>query len=123
MCDMLWSDPTTNYGEDKRDSFIMNMSRGCSYRFSSGDCTKFLDNNKLLAVIRGHEAQSEGYRLYKAHPKTDFPTLITLFSAPNYVDVYNNKGAILFYDGSTFNIQAIWFLPTSLLFTKVHGCL
>lgn len=105
MCDLLWSDPTTNYGEDKHESFTMNMSRGCSYRFSSGDCTKFLDKNKLLAVIRGHEAQNEGYRLYKAHPKTDFPTLITLFSAPNYVDVYNNKGAILFYDGNTFNIR------------------
>jgi serine/threonine-protein phosphatase 2B catalytic subunit len=24
-----------------------------------------------------------------------FPTVITLFSAPNYLDAYNNKGAIL----------------------------
>lgn len=92
MCDLLWSDPSTNYGEDRRESFGMNTARGCSYRFSYSDTCKFLDANKLLSVIRGHEAQNEGYRLYKAHQKNDFPSLITLFSAPNYVDVYNNKG-------------------------------
>jgi hypothetical protein len=26
---------------------------------------------------------------------SDFPVCITIFSAPNYCDVYNNKGAII----------------------------
>lgn len=30
---------------------------------------------------------------------------MTLFSAPNYVDVYKNKAAIIQYDGDTFNIR------------------
>ena len=106
LCDLLWSDPTVNYGEgDRWDSFLSNSSRGCSYRFSFRDCTKFLDANGLMAVVRGHEAQAEGYRLYHPHPKTGFPTLITLFSAPNYADVYGNKGAIMVYDGHAMNIR------------------
>merc|ERR1719197_2336669 len=38
------------------------------------------------------------------NPATGFPTVITIFSAPNYCDVYNNKGAILKFDNSTLNI-------------------
>ena len=30
--------------------------------------------------------------------KVDFPTVITIFSAPNYCDVYNNKGALIKFD-------------------------
>ena len=30
--------------------------------------------------------------------------VITIFSAPNYCDVYNNKGAILKFDNNTLNI-------------------
>lgn len=30
---------------------------------------------------------------------------MTIFSAPNYVDVYKNKAAIVQYDGDTFNIR------------------
>ena len=33
--------------------------------------------------------------MYKSNPKNGFPVLITLFSAPNYLDVYGNKAAIL----------------------------
>lgn len=37
--------------------------------------------------------------------KSEFPTVITVFSAPNYCDVYNNKGAILKFNSNTLNIQ------------------
>jgi len=30
--------------------------------------------------------------MYKKSSVTGFPSLITIFSAPNYLDVYNNKG-------------------------------
>ena len=36
---------------------------------------------------------------------SDFPIVITIFSAPNYCDVYNNKGAIIKFDNNTLNIQ------------------
>ena len=32
------------------------------------------------------------YRMYRKSQETGFPSLITIFSAPNYLDVYNNKG-------------------------------
>lgn len=32
------------------------------------------------------------YRMYRKSQSTGFPSLITIFSAPNYLDVYNNKG-------------------------------
>jgi hypothetical protein len=30
--------------------------------------------------------------MYKKNEATGFPSLITIFSAPNYLDMYNNKG-------------------------------
>lgn len=35
---------------------------------------------------------SYSYRMYRKSQTTGFPSLITIFSAPNYLDVYNNKG-------------------------------
>lgn len=59
----------------------------CSY----AACCDFLQNNNLLSIIRAHEAQDAGYRMYRKSQTTGFPSLITIFSAPNYLDVYNNK--------------------------------
>lgn len=32
--------------------------------------------------------------MYRKSQTTGFPSLITIFSAPNYLDVYNNKGKL-----------------------------
>jgi serine/threonine-protein phosphatase 2B catalytic subunit len=40
-----------------------------------------------------------------------YPSVVTLFSAPNYLDVYNNKAAILKYDANTFNIRQFNNMP------------
>lgn len=39
---------------------------------------------------------SHRYRMYRKSQTTGFPSLITIFSAPNYLDVYNNKGESCF---------------------------
>lgn len=31
--------------------------------------------------------------------------MITIFSAPNYCDVYKNKGAVIMIEGDSFNIK------------------
>ena len=36
---------------------------------------------------------------------TDIFSLITIFSAPNYLDVYNNKAAVLKYENNVMNIR------------------
>jgi len=106
LCDIIWSDPQEEKeGEPKSmELFIKNEVRGCSWFFTYEAATSFLYKNSLLSVIRAHEAQIEGYKMHKTNNATGFPTVITIFSAPNYCDVYNNKGAILKFDNNTLNI-------------------
>jgi len=73
--------------------------------------SRFLDNNNLLSVIRAHEAQLDGYKMHRWTGGADFPIVITIFSAPNYCDVYNNKGAIIKFENNTLNIQQFNFTP------------
>lgn len=35
----------------------------------------------------------------------NFPQIITIFSAPNYCDQYNNKGAVIKFENNSLNIQ------------------
>ncbi|XP_053889764.1 serine/threonine-protein phosphatase 2B catalytic subunit beta isoform isoform X2 [Malaclemys terrapin pileata] len=92
MCDLLWSDPSEDFGNEKsQEHFSHNTVRGCSYFYSYPAVCEFLQNNNLLSIIRAHEAQDAGYRMYRKSQTTGFPSLITIFSAPNYLDVYNNK--------------------------------
>ncbi|XP_024946110.1 uncharacterized protein LOC107273014 isoform X3 [Cephus cinctus] len=106
MCDLLWSDPLEDFGNEKNaEHFSHNSVRGCSYFYSYAACCDFLQNNNLLSIIRAHEAQDAGYRMYRKSQTTGFPSLITIFSAPNYLDVYNNKAAVLKYENNVMNIR------------------
>lgn len=82
MCDLLWSDPVEDFGQEKTtESFLHNHVRGCSYFFTyvfstvflqmggtdviHGLCRyqaacQFLERNNLLSIIRAHEAQDAG---------------------------------------------------------------
>ncbi|CCJ30971.1 unnamed protein product, partial [Pneumocystis jirovecii] len=80
MTDLLWSDPLEDFGEEKTDDFfVYNHVRGCSYFYR--------------------------YRMYRKTKTTGFPSVITIFSAPNYLDIYNNKAAILKYENNIINIR------------------
>lgn len=106
MCDILWSDPLEEFGQEKtNDFFTHNHVRGCSYFFSYPAACNFLEKNNLLSVIRAHEAQDAGYRMYRKTKTTGFPSVMTIFSAPNYLDVYNNKAAVLKYENNVMNIR------------------
>ena len=39
-----------------------------------------------------------GYKLHQWNGPAEFPAVITIFSAPNYCDVYNNKAAVLRFE-------------------------
>jgi len=107
MCDLLWSDPVEDYGHEKsyEEKYLFNATRGCSYFYTFKAVNDFLARNSLLTVIRAHEAQDVGYRMYRKCPQSGFPSLMTIFSAPNYLDVYQNKAAILKYDTNIVNIR------------------
>ncbi|VBB33209.1 unnamed protein product [Acanthocheilonema viteae] len=159
MCDLLWSDPLEDFGSERNsEQFSHNSVRGCSYFYRSvlfknfrdhqiatvftqlqdpfyAACCDFLQHNNLLSIIRAHEAQDAGYRMYRKSQATGFPSLITIFSAPNYLDVYNNKAAILKYENNVMNIRQFncsphpYWLPNfmdvftwSLPFVGEKGC-
>ncbi|XP_070272676.1 serine/threonine-protein phosphatase 2B catalytic subunit gamma isoform isoform X4 [Myotis yumanensis] len=106
VCDLLWSDPLEDYGSERTsEHYTHNTVRGCSYFYSYPAVCDFLRNNNLLSIIRAHEAQDAGYRMYRKSQTTGFPSLITIFSAPNYLDVYNNKAAVLKYENNVMNIR------------------
>ncbi|KAF8522667.1 Metallo-dependent phosphatase [Gautieria morchelliformis] len=106
MCDILWSDPIEEFGQEKtQDSFVHNHVRGCSFFFTYQAACQFLERNNLLSIIRAHEAQDAGYRMYRKTKTTGFPSVMTIFSAPNYLDVYNNKAAVLKYESNVMNIR------------------
>ncbi|KAI9202672.1 calcineurin [Polychytrium aggregatum] len=106
MCDLLWADPLEDFGQERTNEFFVHNSvRGCSYFFSYHAACAFLERNNLLSIIRAHEAQDAGYRMYRKTRTTGFPSVITIFSAPNYLDVYNNKAAVLKYENNVMNIR------------------
>ncbi|KAL8270594.1 hypothetical protein Esti_005493 [Eimeria stiedai] len=122
FCDLLWADPLDEAKEDQgmqivqgaEGAFFPNDVRGCSYFFAYTAASTFLDRNGLLSVLRAHEAQLEGYKMHQTNSKTGFPTVITIFSAPNYCDVYNNKGAVLKFENNTLNIQQFNYMTEML---------
>ncbi|EFA85776.1 calcineurin A [Heterostelium album PN500] len=103
--DLLWADPMEEFSPEIRDHYLPNDVRGCSYTYSYRAVCHFLQQNKLLSVIRAHEAQNAGYKMHLQNDATGFPSVITLFSAPNYLDAYNNKGAVLRYENNVMNIR------------------
>ncbi|KIM26454.1 hypothetical protein M408DRAFT_313551 [Serendipita vermifera MAFF 305830] len=112
MFDILWSDPIENFGAEKtEDSFVHNHVRGDSYLFTYQATCQFLERNGLLSIIRAHEAQESGYRMYRKTKTTGFPSVMTIFSAPNYLDMYNNKAAVLKYENNVINIRQFTCMP------------
>ncbi|KAG1741615.1 Metallo-dependent phosphatase-like protein [Suillus lakei] len=116
LCDLLWSDPVVNFGYEHEHSqqgpplppgttFEHNGVRGCSYFFTYEAACKFLERNNLLGIVRGHEAQDAGYMMYRKTPTKKFPSVITVFSAPNYLDVYHNRGAVIKYANKNITIR------------------
>ncbi|RDB30000.1 Serine/threonine-protein phosphatase 2B catalytic subunit [Hypsizygus marmoreus] len=116
LCDLLWSDPIANYGHEQEPSahgpglvpgttFLHNATRGCSFFFTYEASCQFLERNSLLGIIRGHEAQDAGYTMHRKTPTKKFPSVITIFSAPNYLDVYHNRGAVLKYANKNITIR------------------
>jgi serine/threonine-protein phosphatase 2B catalytic subunit len=64
-CDLLWADPVEAANGKTPDRYRANETRGCSYLFNVDAANTFLKKNKLLSIIRAHEAQLDGYKLHK----------------------------------------------------------
>jgi len=114
MCDLLWSDPYEDEADEDRDQdddapqsayYGHNETRQCSFVFGVEAVKQFLADNKLTSIIRAHEAQVDGYKMHMINRQSGIPRVITIFSAPNYCDVYKNKAACLKFDNNVLNIK------------------
>jgi len=105
FCDLLWSDPVDHERGLAEKRFRPNKVRGCSCNYGVEETNSFLEENNILSILRAHEAQLEGYKMHSWNGTSEFPAVITLFSAPNYCDVYNNKGAIIKLENNKMNIH------------------
>ena len=61
MCDILWSDPLEEFGEERiTESFVPRNKRGGSYFYTFKAVCDFLERNRLMSIIRAHEMQMAG---------------------------------------------------------------
>ncbi len=82
MAEMMWADPIVVRGRHP-------SKRGLGLSFGPDVTENFLSHNQLQVIVRSHEVKDEGYEVEHGGK------LITVFSAPNYCDQMNNKGALL----------------------------
>ncbi|KAK6750539.1 hypothetical protein RB195_002485 [Necator americanus] len=85
-CDLLWSDPSP-----QRDGWVLSH-RGISFLFGPKAAEEFCKKHNIEIILRGHQINNEmyksGYRFYFSG------RLVTLFSAPNYMNYKNNSCVI-----------------------------
>jgi len=76
-------------------TYVSNTIRKTSFQFGYSAIAPFLKRNRLACVIRAHQVVGEGAKEHFFMAQQEFPLVVTVFTAPNYCDMYGNKGAVL----------------------------
>lgn len=74
-------------------------------KFGLDPVKDILRTNNFISVIRAHQVQVDGYKMHRWGGHQAFPSVITVFSAPNYCGEYNNKGAVILIENDKMNIK------------------
>jgi serine/threonine-protein phosphatase 2B catalytic subunit len=104
LCDLLWADPVDDK-DAKKSKFEKNTARECSVKFGLEPVKDLLKKNNYISIIRAHQVQVDGYKMHRWGGTTAFPSVITVFSAPNYCGEYHNKGAVILIENEKMNIK------------------
>jgi serine/threonine-protein phosphatase PP1 catalytic subunit len=83
MCDLMWSDPhkeVAGWGENER---------GVSCTFGAAKVREFNERFNLDLICRAHQVVEDGYEFFADRK------LVTIFSAPNYNNEFDNAGGAL----------------------------
>ncbi|CAK0861935.1 unnamed protein product [Prorocentrum cordatum] len=83
LCDLLWADPA------KDASGWQENDRGVSFTFGEDVAASFLLQHGLDLIVRAHQVVEDGYEFFAGR------RLVTVFSAPNYCEQFDNAGALL----------------------------
>ncbi|KAH8327072.1 hypothetical protein KR074_002257 [Drosophila pseudoananassae] len=86
LCDLLWSDPDENVG-----AWAAN-DRGVSFTFGPMIVEGFLLQYNFNLIVRAHQVVEDGYEFFADRQ------LVTIFSAPNYCNIFDNSAAVLVVD-------------------------
>ncbi|KAJ3129797.1 type 1 serine/threonine-protein phosphatase catalytic subunit glc7 [Physocladia obscura] len=87
FADLLWSDPARISGWEEND-------RGIGFTFGPDVVARFLQQQGFDLICRAHQVVEEGYEFFAKM------SLVTVFSAPNYMGEFDNAGAMLGVDES-----------------------
>ncbi|CAJ0566864.1 unnamed protein product, partial [Mesorhabditis spiculigera] len=91
MCDLVWADPDAL--ADPRASWAMS-SRGISFSFDERAVISFCHRTKVDLIVRAHQINTEmlqhGHKWFGQTGR-----LVTLFSAPNYLNMANSGGVLV----------------------------
>ena len=86
LCDLLWSDP------DKKVDGWGGNERGASVTFNESVVNRIVEELDIDLVCRAHQVVEKGFEFF-ADKK-----LVTVFSAPNYCNQFDNAGAMMLVD-------------------------
>lgn len=86
VCDLLWSDP------DPDVSGWAESGRGVSYQFGPSVIDAFLEKHDFDLIVRAHQVVEDGYEFFHGRK------LVTIFSAPNYCNEFDNLAAMMVID-------------------------
>jgi serine/threonine-protein phosphatase 2B catalytic subunit len=123
ICDLMWSDPledNTAQGLSEADhrewlevEFVENPYRGCGQVYGYAAINRFLCDNELTMIVRAHEVSQTGYEYHWLEQKSQRadPLVVTLFSAPNYLDLFKNQGAVMHVLEQGYQFQQFKHVP------------
>ena len=86
LCDFLWADPSNEVVT------WAESDRGVSYIFGKKVVERFMEKHDMDLVVRAHQVVAKGYEFFAKR------RLVTVFSAPNYMNEFDNSGAVLAVD-------------------------
>lgn len=97
LCGIFWSDPSA-------DAISFTTSRrGTGFYFGEEPTEKFLNNNNLTVLIRGHECVDGAMSIFNGK-------VVTIFSASSYCGLQSNKSGTIYITSSN-SIQPHLFDP------------
>ncbi len=103
LCDLLWSDPQEDKHARKK-TFTANRARQCSYFYGLEPVKSVFAEGCYNSILRAHQMKIDGYDAHRWGGASAWPSVITIFSAPNYCNA-GNKGAVLVLEYGKFSIK------------------
>lgn len=103
LADVLWADPFEKIKDAQNNDYVPNKTRNISVVFGLKPAKALLKSEKMLAIVRAHQVKPEGYEFHNW--EGNFPTVITIFSAPNYEQMENNGAVLISTATGAFDVR------------------